>query len=448
MEFKNNIQDLYFKAFEIKPDNKMSTYWTNSISNGEKSEADFVKFIINGNEYKSRVLSKFKSIWCEIIGTEFDDNIVKCFLEKSESVVGSLEIKKFLKNTDVYLQKIRNIIITMFNSRFNKEPTNDEIIYYISKFQENENYTIAAFEHDIQYSNKDIVQDFCSKNNIGKSSEIYDEYVKLKNDDTYLLKLITSPATTNNIELDNSFIDNFEKVFDRPIYVQEYSMYYNDRKSSDMTSLYTNHVERFKTMKTILFKYTNYDLKEHEYVRKFLFNIEKPGFVENFEKHIVYDEKYVAMMKDNITSIYQQLYDEQLDAADIEYIFDKVQTQRLDIQDQRLDDHLLEFKNETDNIVHRIFKLYMEIYERTPDKLELLEKSFRYRRQASFDDIDRVIEKELMMCLEFHDIIKKRIRKINQDMNVSEVYKLLSQVISNLNSLTMDMLDGYIAKSL
>lgn len=447
MEFKNNIQDLYFKAFEMKPDSKMSTYWTNSIANKEKTEADFVKFIINGIDYKTRLLSKFKSLWCEIIGTEFDKNIVIDFLEGSVTVIGSAEIKLFLKNTTAYKNKISDIIATIFNSRFNKEPTAQEIAHYFSKFQENENYTISTFETDLKYSNKDLVQEFCLKNNVDKSNEIYDEYVKIKNDDTYLLKLITSPATTNNIELDHSFIDNFERVFDRPIYVQEYSKYYNDRTSADMTNMYVNHVEKFKTMKTILSKYTNYDLREHEYVQRFLFKIEITDFIENFEKNIVYDEKYVATMKGNIVKTYEQLYDERLDEADVEYIFDKVQKQRLDIQDQRLDEYLLDFKKETDNIVNRIFKLYMEIYERTPDKSELFEKSLCYRRQTSFEDIDKVIEKELMSCLEFHDIIKNRIRKIKQDLNVSDVYKLLSLVITKLGSLRMDMLDDFITES-
>ncbi len=447
MEFKNNIHEIYFKAFEMKPDNKMWTYWTNSILNGEKTEADFVKFIINGNDYKTRILSKFKSLWCEIIGTEFDKNIVIEFLEGSVSVIGSAEIKQFLKNTPAYNNKISDIIATIFNSRFNKEPTAQEIAHYFSKFQENENYTISAFETDLKFSKSFLVQEFCSKFNVEKSNEIYDEYVKIKTDDIYLLKLITNPITTNNIELDNCFIDDFERVFSRPIYVQEYSKYYTDRATSDMAKVHVNHVEKFKTMKTILSKYTNYDLKEHEYVKRFLFKIEVPDFIENFEKNIVYDEKYVAMMKGNIVKMYEQLYDERLDEADIEYIFDKVQKERLDIQDQRLDDYLLAFKKETDNIVNRIFKLYMEIYERTPDKSELLEKSFCYRRQASFEDIDTAIEKELMSCLEFHDIIKNRIRKIKQDLNVSEVYKLLSLVITKLGSLRMDMLDDFITEA-
>lgn len=447
MEIKYIIQDLYFKAFDMKPDNKMFTYWTNAIQSGEKTESDFVQFILNGNEYKSRILSKFKSLWCEIIGTEFDESIVQRFLGESQTVVGILEIKTFLKSTDTYKNKITNVIVTMFNSRFDKDPSKDEIICYISKFQANEDYSISTLERDLKYSNKDLVHDFCMKNKITETNEIYDEYVKLKNDDNYLLEFITGPVITNNVELDFAFIDEFERTYDRPIYVQEYSKYYNARKSTDMNTLHTNHVEKFKTMKNILSKYTDYDLVEHEYVRKFLLKIELPDFIENFGNNIVYDEVYITKMKSNIILMYERLYDERLDDADVSYIFDKVQKQRVDIKDQRLDDFLLEFKKETDDIVNRIFKLYMEIYERTPDKIELLEKSFCYRRQESFDDVDKVIEKELMSCLEFHDIIKQRIRKIKQDINISDVYKMLSLVITKLDTLRIDMLNDFIMNS-
>jgi len=447
MEIKYIIQDIYFKAFDMKPDNKMFTYWTNTIQSGEKTESDFVQFIMNGNEYKSRVLSKFKSLWCEIIGTEFDISIVKSFLEESKTILGSVEIKAFLKNTDVYKNTILKVIVTIFNYRFNKDPSKDEIICYISKFQANDDYSISTLENDLKYSNKDLVHDFCLKNNITETNKIYDEYVKLKNDDNYLLEFITLPVVTKNIELDDTFIDEFEITFGRPIYVQEYSKYYNDRKSTDTATLYTNHVEKFKTMKTILSKYTDYELVEHEYVKKFLFKVELPDFIEDFGKCIVYDDVYITKMKGNIISMYEQLYDERLDDADVNYIFDKVQNQRLDIKNQRLDEFLLEFKKETDDIVNRIFKLYMEIYERTPDKIELLEKSFSYRKQESFDDVDTVIEKELMSCLEFHDIIKQRIRKIKQDINISDVYKMLSLVITKLDTLRIDMLNDFIMNS-
>lgn len=447
METKTTIQTVYSKAFDVKPDNKITTYWVNAIQNGEKTIDDYTQFIKNSNDYKSRVMSKCKSLWCEIIGTEFDSNVVLDFLEQSSIVIGSEDIRMFLKNTNIYKEKIRCVVMYVFQSRFNKEPSEEDILYYIGKFQNNDNYSISSLESDIKYWNKDVICDFCSQKNISDSSKVYEEYVKLKSDDMYMLEFITKPHLESEctaIALDNDFITRFETVFGRPMYIQEYSKYFDARKSMCISSLHAEHNKQYAAMKDVHKKYIAYDLKEYEYIQMFLFSIGTPNFVEEFSNNIVFNEKYIAKMKDNIINMYKNVYDEQLESVDVDYVFDKVQKQQLHLDDPRLDEILLDFKQETDDIVTRIFKLYMEIYERTPDKSELVEKAFCYRRKDSFDGVDRVIEKELMACLEFHDIIKKKIRKLKPDVNVSDVYKMLSIVITKLDTLRITGIDEFI----
>jgi len=191
-------------------------------------------------------------------------------------------------------------------------------------------------------------------------------------------------------------------------------------------------------------------LSEYEYVKKYLFKVDTVDFIKNFIKNIVHDERYISKMKANINKLYQTLYDEILENTDVDYIFDKLQKNFVNLDDEKIDEYLMEFKKEADEIVNRIFKLYMEIYERSPERNELIEKSLYYRRKyvnLSFDQIDKIIEKELMLCLEFHDIIKNKIRKFKPNITTSDTYKCLSNVIEKLNDLDLISLDTFIMES-
>jgi len=100
MDFKKDILDIYFSIYERKPDNKLLVYWSTAIENNEKTISDFVTFITNSNEYKLRILSKFKSVWYEIVGTEFNENEYRNLINNATSVISVSDIETCVKQSD------------------------------------------------------------------------------------------------------------------------------------------------------------------------------------------------------------------------------------------------------------------------------------------------------------------------------------------------------------
>ena len=130
---------------------------------------------------------------------------------------------------------------------------------------------------------------------------------------------------------------------------------------------------------------------------------------------------------------------------DIEYIFDIVKKQKLDIVNEQLTTILTNLKEETDGTIGCIFKVYIKVLERPPD-LNEIEQYVAYYRNGG---LDIELEKVLMRTLEFHDNIKKKIRfeyhsKKNKEVLPSVLFDILNRIIVKIMELDMSTIDEMI----
>ena len=460
-KYKQIVYDLHLRAFDRRPDNKAVVFWAHALHSGEKTELDLVSFVIKSVEYHSRVLVKFRSVWLEIVGYEFDERLFESFFETTRDdfkIVIEDDIIEFIKKSDQYASKVTGLVTTLFLSRHNRFPTSQELELYLSKFLGPDEYTITMLESDMNVNNN-IQPPIKSKERVlvdtvykDKTEDEREELAtllsRLKNDDHALLDVLCAPQKQTPMYVDYDFLTAFETQFGRPIYIQEYVKYFENRKHLNLEDLKKTHNHRYHEIHNTLEKYLTQSLTEHEFVKDYLFKMDDPEFVSTFNKNIVYDSTYMSLMSDNIAKRYTELYDEQLEIVDIAYIFERVQVAHLELNDIRLDDNLMAFKAETDEIIKRVYKLYMDIYERAPDRNELLETFNSYRTasrsKVKFEEIDKHIEKELMACMEFHDIIKKRIKVQKKDISVSNLFKVLSRVLDEIGDIGISQLDDHI----
>lgn len=465
---KTAVYSLHLRAFDRKPDPKAVTFWAAALHTGEKTEADLVAYVVKSVEYHSRVMAKFKSAWLEIVGTGehvavvFDDFFAKVTAELK--IVSEEDIIMHIKSSEPFVNRATALIATLFTSKTSTAPLQSVVDMFLVKFQAPGEYTICMLEADIDAFCRGGSEVAGAAPEPSKECEVVDaafpnksaeerqalaaRMVALKADDAALLDVLCAPAKPAPIDIDHGFVTAFEAEFGRPIYIQEYAKYFEARRGLDVAALRRSHTDRFHEVHNMHQKYFAQDLTEHAYVCDFLDLMDDPEFFRAYSADIVYNPAYVALMTANISKRYTQVYDEQLEAPEVAYIFERVQAAHLELDDSRLGDHLLAFKSETDEIVKRVYKLYMDIYERTPDRAELFDKFTSYRDASraggAFEAIDERIERELMACLEFHDIVKKRIRAVKEDMPVSELFKVLTRVLGELAEVRIANLDDRI----
>ena len=408
-----------------KLDNKSLQYWEQCIVNNLSTFEDF-----KNNIYASQVFmnvtkdmydqlafnlnvgkGEFASFYKEHQGSEANMSNARKYITK---------LPEFAKETR---EQIKNIIIYELEYF-----TNDIIEYYFNKLVNDENYTYEKMTIDIQ-------------NNTHSQTEM----IEISRDDDILKE---SPITT--IKYNKAFVMEFEDVFQRPIFIQEYFKY-SQLEQCDFSTMYREHNENYNHLREIFESYTGKTISEYYYVHKFLDSIDDPQFFDNIINDIVESNEYKNSMQRILTDQYKLMYDLDLDEQDIIYIYDIVKKQKLDIKNERIAMILSDLKQETDTIVSNIFKEFTLVLERPPDiyDIEQYTNFYRSRLSEGYTSINKNLESILMHTLEFHDIIKKKIRdmfvvKNGAEIKPSVLFDCLNRVLTKTDEFNMQTMDSII----
>jgi hypothetical protein len=269
-------------------------------------------------------------------------------------------------------------------------------------------------------------------------------------------------VSESNINLDA--ISLFEATFNRAISVQEYFKYIHNKEPLDETDaqvLYLEHTENFNKLREIFHMYTGTDIDEYKvYISKYLSEIDKEGFFENIVNTIIDSNEYDTGMKKELVRIYKNMYDETLEEPDVEYLFTIVKKSKVGINDDKLHNMVSSFKSETDFIVQNVFQQYVNVVEREPDMYEIEQHVSYYRKElhdesidTSIDNINKYLQSYLMKSLEFHDIIKKKIKSTykslkNKEILPSVMFDNLNRVIANIETISFKDVDNIITNNL
>jgi hypothetical protein len=196
-------------------------------------------------------------------------------------------------------------------------------------------------------------------------------------------------------------------------------------------------------------------LGEYAYVKNYICRIDNPRFFVDIVDEIVESQEYKTCMESVIASKYKALYDEELDKPDVVYIFSKVQVKKLSRVDDELTHVINSVKSETDKIMSNIFKIFLIVYERQPDIYEIDRFVAFYREKLPMElvEINKELERILMDNLEFHDIIKKKVRSYytqtkSTDILPSIMFQILQSVTARIPTLTMATLDDFVQKAI
>jgi hypothetical protein len=485
-DVRTRIQGLYNELLGEMMDTKIVGYWVNSIMSGEKSVKDFENSILISDPYLNKVRLLFKESYYEFVDYNLTDEVIDRYIHSNAKGkrVTIEKMQNYIKELPEYRKKYGDLVRQMYSGhRCPNDAINcpdDVVDFYISKFKSDVNYTVDQLIADMNNgvetettpttSVKEIetqTQEEVVEDNANKLQEIFkkvydrepngNELSDLNNmtKDPLALVLIYYEAHNRpqaqhqkvvpRSGFEKGTLEAFEKAFNRPMYVQEYFKY-ND-KQVDFQRLFETHSINYNKLRSIIEMYTGCNLDEYAFVKKYLDAIEIPTFFEDIIYDIVQSPEYKASMSQHIKKRYSQLFDESLGANDIAYVFEKVRILRLNLVDDELNDVLSKVKRETDDIIAHIFEQYNRVLERQPDHIEVEKFIVDYRTElpmTKIETIDKKIERILMNNLEFHDILKKKIRANyslkyeGREMMVSALYTSLNTVLSKVEDYDMD----------
>lgn len=433
MDLKKSLSSVYLNNIGKNIDSKELWYWESKIHNKASSYDDFLSFVYTHPDYKTQSSKRFQRFIINYIpdlSSSTEDEYFNTFWEMRSSEITDESIIKFITSLPDFEKMFTAVV--------------KDVVEYETDHNANRPYIIEAVVKKALgskklYTNSMMLEDI---HNLAKVNDSTDMNTTVNEDDFKKIKGMLK------------YIDDFEDVFNRPIFVQEFFKYIVENNGNEINwaEIYNDHIFNFNTMKKMFQNYTGKTISEYYYVKKYLYDADDDEFFPNFINTIVHTPEYKSGMTKTIKEKYNSLFDQDLSESDVDYIFNIFQNKKLDIMTEEIDKLLVEFKELTDQYVSQIFQVYDKTLSRAPELDEIEKYNEYYRKVENTDEANKSLEKMLINTLEFHDIIKERIKKMykekyNSDISYSLLYSTLNRIIVKIDDITMENLDDVISKN-
>ena len=413
------------------PDAKLMNYWTNAIAKGDKSMADLTFFLLKNKEYLTSVKARFTDMYYDYLGNadksnhEMFEDMIAYF---GDRLLTDEDMWDFISNSSVFYRQYTDIIIKVFKSCYDRLPYDEEIRTYMTKFQGDRNYSVECMQQEVLAQNAAKIQSgggAAIVKVMGKSEES---------------RAMAAPSLLDDI----FFVEQYENVFNRNMNVREYLMHIKDlraRKNSDelvgyIQDIYQTQTLHYQNIKEIMHVFLNEYVSEEDFLSKYLVRINECNFIENLRREVISSPAYEEKIKEKIQNTYQKLFGERMSMDDTDFLFDQVRALGLELLHDQINQMVVQFKEDNEDTMQRIFDIYMEVYDREPDVNE--QNRFiafiRDHQGRSDEDVDNLIVLELKNALEYHDVLKRKIAKIYTAMKKdtvfpSTMYRVLNKVL-------------------
>jgi hypothetical protein len=178
--------------------------------------------------------------------------------------------------------------------------------------------------------------------------------------------------------------------------------------------------------------YLGRGVAREEFLDAHVFQYDHPEFIQRVIAMILGGEEYRAAVEERIKAEHLRLYGEAVHADDMEYAFQAVRERRIALADEEVAAVVIHVNDQVIGISERVKEVYRRVLEREPDAEEVRERVMPWRALGDAECCARLAE-ELHASLEFHDVLKHRIRKkleaANRPVKPRDVFDELGRVL-------------------
>lgn len=469
---RSRIQTFHNSILGRNLDSKTLNYIVNRIQLKQLTVDDYEHGLLRGEDYVNFITKRFRESYMDLIGFDISEEDFKRFCDAFVGqIVSESAIFKYVVSLPQFDEKYISVINNLFMLT-KKEACGIAVLnFYLSLFKSNPTYNVDMLADDIKRdlhivdatTQKEAVSGYAptAVPAISDQDANYIRFAKTFENEIgglpvdlgmWLKERLCKKDEASKMKMKKDTMHAFEQVYKRPMFVEEYFKYAVDNHVADFQHVHSMHNGNFNRMRELYEAYTMKHMSEHEYVKNYLYEVDNAAFFDNIVDEIVSSESYAECMKAAVAQKYKQLYDEELDSNDIVYIFGIVKERKLSHVDGALSQLLVEIKKATDEIISHIFKQFSAVLERHPDVYEIdtYVAYYRERQPEALSTIDIQLEGILMHSLEFHDIMKKRIKSQyvsikKRDILPSIVFSTLNKLLEMIDACTMDNIDDRIS---
>jgi hypothetical protein len=420
-----DLQACYKRYTDRRLDGKTLAYWQNALSSGQSTPADYELFVRDSRDYANALLRRFSSLYAELIGADAPKADVESFVQQqkaSQRLWEEADVRGVIALLPTFEHRHRDLIQKVHRSlgADAEALTPERTSALVDRFRSDPTFDVDALEAELQARPTPPVPPTPAPTP-------------------------ASPAPTPGDEAP-AWADDWEAVFERPVFLQEY-LRFGERLAtlgaSDARDWMRAHKRASDDLRLsandVLMRYAGRPpMSEYEFVKRYLAEALEPEFADRLLARLLGSPEYHEAMSAALERAYRATYDVALDSVAVGYLFAQALERRLSLSDPGLQELVVAFKSETDAYVERVYRAYLDIYQREPDEGEIAAHVATYRAaDADKAAVDRAIARALIAALEFHDIVKKKLRfyyleATNTEIAPSALYRLLDACLSSI----------------
>ncbi len=439
----------------FKLDTKTSKYWSNAISKGDKTYDDFKEYVVRGQDYANYIRSVFVDVYYELApcftgpeSADVHEMFENMMRTREGDVVSRADIKHHISNTPSFRAGLTQEIIRVYTTVHGHAPDKTVVQQFEETFLNDATgtYSLEQLGNDIS-DKKQVVVSMQPAAMGAVSTGIH------KSD----LSHMHANENNENNENKESIIALFENVVGRTMSAREFVLFANDLASANDKVALAKTIDagiqkHFVSVQDIIYRFLDIDLDRDAFIREHLIAAFQDGdYGSTLQTNIVLSESYETKMTAKLKHLHDKMYGEQMIEEDCAYLFNRIRDRQLGIMNEDLNRLIAEFKKETDEIVQRVFDIYMEVYEREPEDDELNIHVTFMRMSSDKQIAEATVKQGLRNALEYHDVLKKRIKKAHATVNggapnsitQSQIFRILDKILPYKNR---DDIDSLIAQ--
>ena len=443
-DLKLRIQTIHKNLLGSHLDQKALRFWVHAVSNDQEKINEFTSMLLHSNEYRQLLFKRYREIYIDLVGFDIKDDEFNLLYESIKgSAVDLPQVKRYIMQLPSAIQKYTDLIRSTFALRKCTEVPIDVLAYYLDRFLMEDQFDLAAAIDRNDHLPKEISAKLYDNDSVELMMDLlgaktmHDAIDALR---TLQVAVATLPHAKEQVSMRTDQIVMFERVFNRQMYVQEYFKYVSNEsslKDDQLVSLFTSTQETYFKVREIYEAFMCKEISEYEFIKQFLYDYESPDFFVHLVDKIIESDGYATSMKLTLFKLYSEMYDEHLETTDIDYIFNRIKSKKLPVVSEELREELTELKKETDSIISNLFEKFTQVLERQPDIYEVDEMLQFYRSNLvmGVDKLNLYLEKRLVSSMEFHDIIKHKIKtSFKKDPLPSQMFSLLKKVLEQITN--------------
>ncbi len=461
------LREMYIVATAREPERRVINAWARAIESKSKTTKDFAESLTTQPEYRGVVESLYRMRLSQLVpdgvpnGNEVSEMLSRCV---PGQVLTEHDVDEYIKGLPAYRTHQEELVMRVVNI---VAPDIDDSVVrmFVDRMAgaSGDEYTLEHVHADLEA----MVND--STNNNGNNNSNNNGNNNSKNNVVQSRDETTSPITLPSVEMAKASaapfggihelsakLEVFEEAFGRKMYVEEFVLYGAAFLDGSLETMKRASAVFDKSYNRVREIYTDYadvmEFTQYEFIKRHLYEYDRPNFFDDLARDLLNSDTYQDGMRRKLQALHMEFYDEELDASSLSYVFERVRQSAIGLHDEQLIHMIKELKKETDLILENVFYVYMAVYARSPEYEEQKQHIEEYRVHLSESESSSLLSssvtdianarlmERLIQTLEFHDVVKTKIRiawgsyTSSSTPSAGALYQVLKKVLDVLGT--------------